>query len=127
MSARRISNGACSSTKLIATPTLAPTAACAPRTSIGLSVVARTRSAISLASVLADAPAEHDELVAAEPADHVVGADRVLDALGDRRQHRVTRFVPERVVDVLEAVEVDEQQRVRLDRPLRERRRRARP
>ena len=50
------------------------------------------------------------ELVAADAGDQVTGADAALEPLGDGEQHLVTGGVPAAVVDVLEAVEVDEQQ-----------------
>ena len=57
--------------------------------------------------------ARHDreELVTAEPADRHAGRNLGCDATGDVAQHTVTRLVAERVVDFLEAVEVDEQHR----------------
>ena len=51
---------------------------------------------------------DDDELVAAEPADAVVGRRTARDALRDVRQHVVAGDVTERVVDDLEVVEVDE-------------------
>ena len=56
-----------------------------------------------------DVLGEHDELVAAEPRGGVGCADRVGDPLRHDLQHLVAGEVPERVVDVLEPVEVDEQ------------------
>ena len=53
--------------------------------------------------------AQHDELVAGEPGDGVDGAGRLLEAAGDRAQHLVADEVTLRVVDDLEAVEVDEE------------------
>ena len=64
--------------------------------------------------LVVDVAAEQGELVAAEPGRQVVRARRRLQALGDRLQQAVADLVPERVVDVLEAVEVEEQHR---DRP----------
>ena len=68
------------------------------------------RSAISLGAALD----EHDELVAAEPADRVALAQDAGEPGGDAAQQLVAGGVAEGVVDVLEAVEVDEQRR-RLD------------
>ncbi len=51
------------------------------------------------------------ELVAAEAGDQVALADQALDALGDRDQERVAGAVAERVVDDLEVVEVEEEDR----------------
>ena len=53
------------------------------------------------------------ELVAAHAADMAVGADFVDQPLGDRAEHGVALGVAERVVDRLEAVEVEEQDRAR--------------
>ena len=58
-----------------------------------------------------DVRAEHGELVAAEPRHHVVGAHRAAQAVGDRDEQLVARRVAEAVVDDLEAVEVEEQDR----------------
>ena len=54
---------------------------------------------------------EHGELVAAEPGDDVVAADRVHEPGRDAAQQLVADRVPERVVDALEVVEVDEHHR----------------
>ena len=54
---------------------------------------------------------EHGELVAAEPRERVAAAHDALQARGDLLQQAVAGVVAERVVDLLEAVEVDEQQR----------------
>ena len=54
---------------------------------------------------------QHGELVAAEPGERVAAAHDALQARGDLLQQAVARVVPERVVDLLEAVEVDQQQR----------------
>ena len=56
----------------------------------------------------------HDELVAAQARERVALADAALHARGDLLEQQVADLVAERVVDVLEAVEVDEQQRERL-------------
>ncbi len=55
--------------------------------------------------------AQDHELVAAEPGERLVPAQRVADALGDRDQQLVTLAVAEAVVDHLEAIEVEEQHR----------------
>jgi len=55
--------------------------------------------------------AHHDELVAGVPGHDVLDPDRVLQAGGHLDEDGVARLVAERVVDVLEAVEVAEQQR----------------
>nr|WP_244500248.1 hypothetical protein [Methyloceanibacter superfactus] len=51
--------------------------------------------------------AENDELVAAEAREEVVGAEPGVEALGDGFDQLVARLVTQRVVDVLEAVDVD--------------------
>ena len=51
------------------------------------------------------------ELVAADPRGHVREPDVVADRLGDVLQGSVARLMAQRVVDLLEAVDVDEQQR----------------
>ena len=51
------------------------------------------------------------ELVAAEARERVVAAQQGLQARADLAQHLVAGVVPERVVELLEAVEVDQQQR----------------
>ena len=54
---------------------------------------------------------EHDEFVAAEPADRVRLAQDALDPRRDHPQQLVADGMAERVVDALEAVEVDEHRR----------------
>ena len=51
---------------------------------------------------------QHAELVAAEAGDRVVLAERLLEAVRDLLQQAVARVVAERVVDLLEVVEVDQ-------------------
>ncbi len=51
------------------------------------------------------------ELVATEPSNHVAVADTTLQASSDLDQQRIARGVSEAVVDRLEVVEVDEQDR----------------
>ncbi len=53
----------------------------------------------------------HDEFVAAEARQRVVIAHRVLQAVGQLHQQGVADAVAEGIIDVLEAVDVDEQQR----------------
>ena len=50
---------------------------------------------------------QYDELVAAHPADRVGIAQRAPQSGGDGYQQLVAGLVPERVVDVLELVEID--------------------
>ena len=56
----------------------------------------------------------HDELVAAHANDDIRGTHRRAHALGDFLQQLVADFVAARVVDVLEAVEIEEQHREHL-------------
>jgi hypothetical protein len=49
------------------------------------------------------------ELVAADACDHIALADALLDATGNFDQQCISRYMAERVVDDLEAVEIDEQ------------------
>ena len=53
------------------------------------------------------------EFVAAEPRQHVAGAQRISAAARDLAQQRIAGSVTERVVDVLEAVEIEHQDRER--------------
>ena len=66
--------------------------------------------------VAARAHREHDELVAADAGDRVGLADDCLEPAGERSQHGIAGTVAADVVDVLEAVEVDGDQRERLAR-----------
>ena len=54
---------------------------------------------------------QHGELVAAEPGERVAAAQRAAQPGGDLAQQPVAVVVAERVVDLLEPVEVDQQQR----------------
>ena len=60
---------------------------------------------------VADVVEQQRELVAAQPRDGVVGAQRRFEPSRDRLQQLVADGVPEAVVDDLEAVEVEEQHR----------------
>ena len=60
---------------------------------------------------------QNRELVAAQPGNGVALAQRGAQARRDRLQHPVAGVVAERVVDVLEVVEVQEQNGERTDRP----------
>ena len=53
---------------------------------------------------------EHRELVASQPCERVAGPDFHGEALRDRLEQLVTRVVAQAVVDLLEAVQVDEQE-----------------
>ena len=57
---------------------------------------------------IASAGREHGELVAAQPGDRVAGAQRVAQPLAADRQQPVARGVAERIVDLLEVIEVEE-------------------
>ena len=59
--------------------------------------------------LVGDVLADDDELVAAQPGHGVARPQRRVDAARDADQHLVADVVAERVVDVLEPVEVDEQ------------------
>ena len=54
---------------------------------------------------------QHDELVAAQPDHHVVVANAGAQPIRRGDQHLVAGIVPEGVVDPLEVVEIQEQQR----------------
>ena len=56
---------------------------------------------------------DHHELVAAEPRHHVARPRRRAQALGDGLEHEIAAIVTEAVVDLLEAVDVDEMHRER--------------
>ena len=71
---------------------------------------ATMRSASAPASFgLAERVLQHHELVAAEAGDDVGAAHQRAQPVGDRAQQRVAARMAERVVDLLELVEVDEQ------------------
>ena len=57
---------------------------------------------------------EHNEFVAAEAGDEILRPQHFAQAAGDRAQQLVAAGMAERVVDLLELVEVDEQQRRQL-------------
>ena len=61
--------------------------------------------------VVAQIPAQHDELVAAEAGDGVGFPGQERQPAPDLGEHLVAGFVPERVVDLLEVVQVDVQDR----------------
>ena len=60
-----------------------------------------------------DVGQQDPELVASQPRDRVLGADAALDASRDEPQQRVAAGVPERVIDGLEVVDIEEQHRRR--------------
>ena len=51
---------------------------------------------------------QHHELVAAEPRHDVAGTQALAQARGHLAQQHVAGLMPQRVVDDLEAIEVDE-------------------
>ena len=57
---------------------------------------------------------EHRELVAAEAGEDVVGAQDVAQARAELGEHGVARVMAERVIELLEAVDVDDQESERL-------------
>jgi hypothetical protein len=59
---------------------------------------------------------QHAELVPAEPGDDVIGPDQAREALGDGVQRLVAGRMPESVVHLLEAVQVDHERGDRADR-----------
>src|SRR5205807_7576479 len=61
---------------------------------------------------------QHGELVAAESREGVAGPAGVLEALRDLLEELIAGVVAERVVDLLEAVEVDQQHGERVRRAL---------
>ena len=61
--------------------------------------------------VRADVLLEHHEFVAAEPGDEILRPQHVAQPVGDRAQQPVAAGMAERIVDLLELVEIDEQQR----------------
>ena len=56
---------------------------------------------------------DHDELIPAQTTQRVPAAHHAVEACRDRPQQFVAGRVPERVVDVLEVVQIDEQRRHR--------------
>ena len=83
----------------------------------GSSITARTRSATRATSAgSCEVRAQHDELVAAEAAREVGRAQHRREPFGGRGEQLVAGRVAERVVHVLEVVEVDEQHRERPSR-----------
>ncbi len=54
---------------------------------------------------------QHDELVAAEPRDRARVTDGLAQHVGGRLDQRIAHQVAERVVDVLETIEIDQHHR----------------
>ena len=80
-----------------------PSSVSAPRSS------SRIRRATAAASASVDGVEQDDELVATDAGHHVAGTDRGPDPPAAPDQELVAGGVPEGVVDVLEAVEIEEQ------------------
>ena len=81
---------------------------CSPLSRLsGRATAAASRSATSVRRGHVDVGTDHDELVAAQARDGVGRAHRVGQPGRQREQHLVAGGVPERVVDGLEAVEVE--------------------
>ena len=101
------------SSALHATPTLAVT----PAGSLGADGHSQLADRLhqvdreDLRTLPARAREEHRELVAPQPRGYVRVPDPLRDHLGHAPQDLVAGGVPDRVVDLLEAVEVDHQQR----------------
>ena len=82
---------------------------------------------VALAQMIDDAPGQtggvlvrfdvllkHHEFVAAEPRHEILRAQHFAQAIGDRTQQLVAAGMTQRIVDLLELIEVDEQQRRQL-------------
>ena len=54
---------------------------------------------------------EHDEFVSAKSRDEIVRAQHSTQAVGDDAQQAVAGRMAERIVDLLELIEIDEKQR----------------
>jgi hypothetical protein len=61
---------------------------------------------------------DEDELVAPQAAERIFVAHRVAETFGELDQQFVADPVPERIVDLLETVDIEEDQRQRLAPPL---------
>ena len=92
-----------------AMPMLASTSSVRPSIENGSRSWASSRWATALASSWRGQVGDQDaELVAAEAGDHLVLLERGAQALGDLLQETVAGVVAERVVDLLEVIEVDQ-------------------
>ena len=81
-----------------------------PAISQGSAIALRSLSATaSAAALVGRALAQHAELVAAEPGDELALADDVVEPGRDDRQELVPPVMAERVVDLLEPLEIDEE------------------
>jgi hypothetical protein len=93
-----------------AMPTLASMWTWMPPTANDSSSAARSRRPAVLAVTSSPGLEDDRELVAAQPRERVVLAQQLLQPRADLAQHLVAGVVAERVVELLEAVEVDQQQ-----------------
>ena len=100
---------ASSSAAYVAMPMLASIPTLTPSRSNGCSSAAVMRSRDTGAAVAAARDQQHRELVAAEPRDRVAGAHHGGEPVGQLDQQLVPEVVPERVVDLLELVQVQHQ------------------
>ena len=94
-------------------PMLASTWSGRPSTWNGCSSAARIRSSacVEVGLRIGELAHEDAELVAAEPRDRVAAAQHRLEPAGELDEQQVAVAVAERVVDLLEAVEVHQQHR----------------
>ena len=84
---------------------------CSCSTCFTLRMSSSTCAATTLRVLPRDVRQQHDELVAAETRDEILAAHTVADLLRRELQQLVAGRVSARVVDVLELIEVDEEQR----------------
>ena len=99
--------------RVAAMPMLTPTVVGSPPKRCGSPTAAISRAARSSSSARSPGLGKHDgEFVTAEPRQERVGAKHALEPLGGPAQQFVADPVAERVVDLLEPVEVEEQQRM---------------
>ena len=82
-----------------------------PSSSKGSCMASRTFCTTSRAPSVVASGEQQAELVAAEAGDGVALPQQALEALGERGQQPVAVLVPQRVVDLLEVVEVEEDER----------------
>ena len=96
---------------------LTPTSMAMPRESIGVrSPLISRRASSSIAYVIRDAGQHDGELVAADPADEGMPLELRRKSPRNLAQHLVADVMAERVVDFLEARQVEHQQRDTLAR-----------
>ena len=100
---------------------LAPSSMLIPSTSTGVCSASWSRCTADCGGAAVRAGHEHGEFVAAEACDEILGTEGGPQPRPDRLEHEVAAVMPERVVDLLEAVEVDEQEPTALQRRVLER------